>query len=134
MSKHPIILYDGDCAFCSRIVVFVVERDREARFRFAPLQSQVGGRILDAAGIPRDRMDTIVLFDEGTVRTKSTAALAIASRLGGVWRLTAVFRLVPRPVRDIVYDWVARNRLRFLRGADRCVLPAVLDGRLVEAE
>jgi predicted DCC family thiol-disulfide oxidoreductase YuxK len=130
----PIILFDGACGFCSRTVVFVVERDRHARFRFAPLQSNVGQAALRSAGLPTDDLDTVVLLDDGKVYTKSTASLKIAGGLRMPWRLLKLLLVVPRPIRDAVYDIVARNRHRILPGQDRCLIPAQLTGRVVESD
>jgi predicted DCC family thiol-disulfide oxidoreductase YuxK len=134
MVSGPIILYDGECAFCSRLVVFVVERDDGRRFRFASLQSAAGRALLERAGLPTDHLDTLVLIEAGRLRTKSGAALAIASRLGRGWPLVRVFMAVPAPLRDLVYDGIARYRHRLLSSSDRCILPSEMKGRMLEEE
>jgi predicted DCC family thiol-disulfide oxidoreductase YuxK len=130
----PVILYDGDCGFCSRIVIFVAERNPAAHFRFAPLQSPVGIQTLRSAGLPADDLATVVLLDAGVVYTKSTAALRITGGLRKPWPLARVFLLIPRPIRDFVYDVIARNRRRILPAQDRCMLPSQLEGRMVETD
>lgn len=106
----PILLFDGVCNLCNGAVQWVIARDPSARFRFASLQSEAGRALLAKHGLPEGALDTVVLVDGDAHFTKSDAALAVARRLGGAWSLLAVFSLVPRPLRDAVYDWVARNR------------------------
>jgi predicted DCC family thiol-disulfide oxidoreductase YuxK len=112
----------------------VAERDPAAHFRFAALQSAAGIELLQAASLPTDVLDTVVLVEGGAVHTKSTAALLIAGRLRGPWQLARVFLLVPRPIRDFVYDVIARNRRRILPAQDRCIQPSQLEGRMVETD
>jgi len=116
-----VIYFDGVCGLCNRFVDFVLARDHGRRFRFAPLQGTT------AAGRfgPADAVDpTTILFEEdGAVYERSTAALRIVGGLGGGWRFVAVFGLVPRPIRDVVYDWIARNRYAWFGKRDTCRLP-----------
>jgi len=127
----PIIFYDGDCGFCSRVVIFVADRDPARVFRFASLQSALGVEARRKAGLPAEVLDTMLLLERGAVHVKSTAALRIAGRLRMPWPLARLLLLIPRFIRDYVYDVVARNRHRLLRG-DRCVLPARLEGRMAD--
>ena len=125
-----IVLFDGVCNLCNGAVTFIIDRDPDAYFRFAPLQSEAGGARLEPE--PRDlvhkdlqdgdALESIVLLEDGQRFTRSTAALRIARRLRGVWPLYA-FIVVPRPVRDRVYRWIARNRYRWFGKTDACRLP-----------
>lgn len=124
----PIIFHDGDCGFCSRMVIFVAARDPRVVFRFAPLQSEMGMAVASRAGLA-DPPDTLVLLDGERVLTRSDAVLAIVRGMRMPWPLLGVFRLVPRGIRDAVYDLVARNRHRL--SGDHCVLPSQLEGRLI---
>jgi predicted DCC family thiol-disulfide oxidoreductase YuxK len=124
----PLILYDGVCGLCNRLTRFVLERDPAGRFRFAALQSPLAHEILIRHGRdPRD-LDTLYLVlargrpDERLLR-KSDAALWILRALGGPWRAAGVLRLVPRAVRDLGYDLVARTRYRLFGRYDACPLP-----------
>jgi len=116
-----VIYFDGVCGLCNGFVDFVLARDRERRFRFAPLQGTT------AAGRfgPADAQDpaTILFEEDGVVYERSTAALRIVAGLGRGWRFVAVFGLVPRPIRDAVYDWIARNRYTWFGKRDTCRLP-----------
>ena len=120
----PILLYDGDCGFCARSVRFVLAREgRDRSLRFATLQGPVGDRAR-AAEPALAGVDSVLWVEGGRVLVRSDAALRALAYLGGGWRLLAALgRAVPRPVRDAVYDWVARHRLRLAGGADGCLLP-----------
>lgn len=124
----PIILYDGVCGLCNRLNRFVLTRDPAGRFRFAALQSALAGEILTRHGRdPRD-LDTLYLVldhgrpDERLLR-KSDAALWILRDLGGPWRAAGALRAVPRWMRDLGYDLVARTRYRLFGRYDTCPLP-----------
>jgi predicted DCC family thiol-disulfide oxidoreductase YuxK len=118
----PVILFDGVCNLCQGWVRFVIARDRRARFRFASLQSNVA-RTLLAEHPETHGTDSIVLVDDGRAHMKSTAALRILRELGGAWSALQVFRIVPRPLRDAVYDLVARHRYRWFGRRDACMIP-----------
>ena len=117
------MLYDGQCGLCERSVQFVLARDPRARFRFARLGSRAAERALAAAGHRGELPDSLILVQTKSTRVRSAAALAIARRLRWPWPLLSVFWLVPAPVRDWLYDRVARNRQRWF-GAATCTVPA----------
>ena len=123
LAPGPVVLFDGTCNLCNGAVQFVVRRDPRGRFRFAPLQSAVAQELLAPGGGLAALPDSIVLVHQGRVRTKSGAALAIARGLRWPWPLLTVFWLVPAPLRDFVYDWIARNRHRWFGRRDACMLP-----------
>ncbi len=118
-----ILLFDGVCNLCNGSVQWVIARDPHARFRFASLQSDAGRALLARHGLPADALDTVVLVDGDARYTKSDAAIEVARRLGGPYRLAAAAKLVPRPLRDAVYDWVARNRYARWGRSDACWVP-----------
>jgi predicted DCC family thiol-disulfide oxidoreductase YuxK len=118
-----VVLYDGVCHLCQGSVRFIVERDPRAYFRFAQLQSPRGRALLAHHRLPAD-IRTIVLVEQGTVHVRSGAALRIARRLAGPWRLAALFLVVPAFVRDAVYDWVARHRYAWFGRSDACEMPS----------
>lgn len=117
------MLFDGTCNLCHGAVQFIIRRDSQARFRFASLQSQVAARVLAAVGVGEVRPDSLVLVRDGRVRFRSAAALGIARGLRWPWPLTTVFWLVPWFVRDLVYDWIARNRHRWFGRREECWVP-----------
>ena len=120
--ERPVILFDGVCSLCNQFVLFVIDRDQHAHFAFASLQSEPGRRILQAHAIP-DEVSTVVLVEDGRASTRSTAALRIARRLGLPWSLCRVLMVIPKPARDLVYDWVARHRYAWFGRLDACRLP-----------
>ena len=123
MASHPLVLFDGVCHLCDAAVKFTIANDPEARFRFAPLQSEAAAAALARFG-PAAATDSIVLVDDAGVHDRSDAALRIASRLAWPLPLLAVFFAVPKAARDAAYAWIARNRYRWFGRRDTCVLPA----------
>lgn len=121
-SEHPLVLFDGDCNLCNNSVQFILKRDAKAQFRFASLQSQAGRAALEALGAG-DLPDSIMLIKDRKLQMKSTAALAIARGLRWPWPLLSVFWLVPYPLRNLVYDLVARNRIRWFGKRESCWVP-----------
>jgi predicted DCC family thiol-disulfide oxidoreductase YuxK len=121
--EPPIILYDGVCVLCSRVVRFVVRHDRAALFRFASMQSEPGRRLLARHGLPLDSWDSFVLVEDGAAYLKSTAFLRVVTRLSGPWPALAVGRFLPERLRDQAYDLVARNRYRLFGRRDSCMVP-----------
>ena len=125
MSAWPdddVMLYDGVCVFCSRWVRFVIARDAQRRFRFTPIQSDYGTRLAQAFGIDPADPDTNAVIHGGVAYFKSDAALTVLSSLPG-WRWVRVLFWVPKPLRDVVYNLVARNRYRIFGKYDRCFVP-----------
>ncbi len=119
-----IILFDGVCNLCNNSVLFVIKRDKKDLFRYASLQSEVGQQLVRERGIDTSHVDSIILIEPGVAYfTKSDAALEIAQHLGGLWKLSAVFTWIPKSIRDVVYDFVARNRYKWYGKKDACMVP-----------
>lgn len=118
-----LIYYDGLCGLCDRFVRFVVSRDHKRLYHFAPLQGTTARSRLQSLTDP-GASSTVILDEEGTLRVRSDAALAILAGLGGAWRAVALLRLIPRPIRDAVYDLVARNRFRWFGRRAECRVPS----------
>ncbi|MBD8525987.1 thiol-disulfide oxidoreductase DCC family protein [Pseudomarimonas arenosa] len=127
MSTEPgvqaIIVFDGVCHLCNAWVQFLLRFDRAEQFRFASMQSDSGRRLLTEHGLNPDDPNSFLLLSEGRARTDSDAILHVLHLLGGVWRLSAVFRLIPVALRDPLYRWIARNRYRLFGRRDTCLLP-----------
>jgi predicted DCC family thiol-disulfide oxidoreductase YuxK len=117
--SSPVIFYDGVCGLCDRSIQFIIRHDRREIFRFAALQSDYAGRVLGKAR----EMETFALYDNGRVFERSDGALRIFSKLGFPWALLAVFRIIPKFLRDAVYNLVARNRYRWFGQFDSCPIP-----------
>ena len=127
-----VILYDGVCVFCSRWVRFVAARDKERRFRFTAIQSGYGTRLARAFGINPDDPDTNAVVHGGEVFFKSDAALTVLGHLPR-WGWVRALRFVPKPLRDAVYNLVARNRYRIFGKYEACFVPdAELRARVME--
>ena len=122
-SENAIVLFDGVCNFCNGSVNFIIERDRENYFKFAPLQSKIGEALLEKYSINKDETDSVVLIEDGKAYTRTTAALRIAKKLNGYWSWLYGFIVVPRFLRDIFYKLFARNRYRMFGKQDACMMP-----------
>ena len=118
-----VVLFDGVCNLCNASVLFVIDRDPGAHFAFAPLQSPEASRLLADRGYEAATLSSVLLVEGGRVYQRSTAALRVARRLRGAWPLLSALAVVPRPIRDAVYDWIARNRYRWFGRQDGCRLP-----------
>lgn len=122
-STTNIVLFDGDCGFCNRMVRFIIRRDRAGRFRFAALQGDAGRRVLADAGFAAEPPQSAVLVDASGVHLYSEAVLRIARQLDGPWPALVVFRVIPRAVRDALYRWFARHRRQWFAPPDACTAP-----------
>jgi len=125
MLKHQdIILFDGVCHLCCGWVMFVIQRDPSARFKFVSVQSPIGQDILRYLNLPTDVYDTMVYIQNGHVYYRSTAFLHIVPAFGWIWRGLAWFALfVPRSLRDWLYDRVAKNRYCWFGKRETCLIP-----------
>ncbi|MEE1963483.1 thiol-disulfide oxidoreductase DCC family protein [Allomuricauda taeanensis] len=122
--NNKIILFDGVCNLCNNSVLFVIKRDKKDLFRYASLQSEIGQQLVRERGIDTSQVDSIILIERGVAYfTKSDAALEIAQDLGGLWKLSSVFSWIPKSIRDVVYDFVARNRYKWFGKKESCMVP-----------
>ena len=118
-----IVLFDGVCNFCNASINFVIEHDKAGYFKFAPLQSEIGEELIAEHGIDTIETDSVILVDSGRVFTHSNAALGIAKHLDGIWSWASVFKAIPRPIRDLAYKFIARNRYRLFGRREACMVP-----------
>jgi len=126
-SANPVLLYDGVCGLCNRLVQFVIKRDNQAYFRFASLQSDYAARILQHHGLDPDDVDTVYVVKESGERltSRSDALILLLRELGAFWRAASlVLRICPRWLRDWGYAVVARHRYRVFGKYESCMLPA----------
>jgi predicted DCC family thiol-disulfide oxidoreductase YuxK len=125
----PIVLYDGVCGLCNRLVQFLLKRDKRGRLRFASLQSDFAMRVLGRYGIDPQGLDTFYLIvnyeqPDERVLSRFDAVLQLGHELKGSWQALAVIaRIVPRPLRNLVYRFIARNRYRVFGKYETCPLP-----------
>lgn len=118
-----IILFDGVCNLCNGFVQFVIKRDKNAVFKFASLQSETGQEVLRKYNLPIDELTSVIYVQNENVFLRSEAALRIASQLDGIWKLSKILLVFPTPLRDFVYNLVAKNRYRIFGKRDECMLP-----------
>ncbi len=118
-----IILFDGVCNFCNGSVNFIIERDVENYFKFAPLQSEIGQKLLDEYKIDKEQTDSVVLIENGKAFVRTTAALRVARKLSGFWSLFYGFIIVPEFIRDFFYKLFAKNRYKMFGKTDACMMP-----------
>jgi len=129
------ILFDGVCNLCNGFVQFVIARDSRAEFRFAALSSAAGERLLHESGVRGPLPDTMILIEDGRAYFRSDAPLRIARRLAFPWPLLFALAIVPRAVRDRVYDFIAAHRYRWFGRRDVCMIPTpALRSRFLDDE
>lgn len=134
-ADHAIVFFDGVCNLCNGAVNFIIDRDPEGYFHFAPLQSSVAREHLSGTVGGETDLETIILLENGTAYDRSTAALRIARHLNGPWRLLYFALVIPRPLRDAVYSWIARNRYDWFGRRETCRMPTPeLKSRFLEYE
>ena len=120
---RDVVLFDGVCNLCNGAVDFILDRDPKGQLAFASLQSEAGQELLAQHGLSTENFDSVVLLKGGRVYQKSTAALEIAGRLKGAWPLLRAFKIVPRPLRDAIYNFIGSNRYRFFGKREQCRMP-----------
>ncbi len=123
-----IVLYDGVCGLCNRAVQFLLKRDRRDRLRFASLQSDFAARVLQRHGMDPKSLDTVyAVLNYGepneTLLAKGDAFLFFAKIIGGIWSVARVGRIIPRPIRNWLYDFIARHRYQVFGKSESCMLP-----------
>lgn len=121
--KH-ILLFDGVCNLCNASVQFILRRDKSKKFLFASLQSDVASKLLPTASKYTRELQSIVLFKDGKILDKSTAALHIAKDLSGAWPiLYYLFICWPKSIRDAIYSFIAKRRYKWFGKQDSCSIP-----------
>ena len=122
MSAPDVLLFDGVCGFCDGAIRFIIDKEREPHFKFAPLQSPAGKALLEQHGIDSGFMTSYVLITAEGAFMKSAATARIAPHLRAPWSLMRFFRYLPAPLIDFGYDIIARNRYRWFGKFDSCRL------------
>ena len=121
-----IILFDGVCNLCETSVQFVIKYDKKDVFRFVALQSDFGKEIIKYIGLETKNIDSVILYEPGIAYNyKSAAALEIAKNLGGFFHLGTVFKLIPNGLRNLIYDYVAKNRYQWFGKKESCLVPTI---------
>ena len=128
-ASSPILFYDGVCGLCNSLVQFLLRHDKQGRLRFASLQSDFAAKVLRRHGFDPKDLDTLHVVEnyeqpDERVLQRSNAILRAGRELGGLWSvLAAGAKIVPRPLRDAAYRFVAQNRYRVFGKYETCMLP-----------
>lgn len=122
--RQAVVIFDGECVFCNRWVDFLLRFDRHDVFRFAARQTGPGASFMRRAGLPECGPGSITLVEDGAVLLRSAAVLRMLDLLGFPFSLAAVCRLIPSTPRDSIYEWFARNRLKWFGRRPTCRLPS----------
>ena len=120
---QALILFDGVCNLCNGFVQFVIARDKHGYFKFTSLQSEAARLYLQKCGIPANALASVVLYEDGKCYTQSTAALRVLKKLSGGWPAMFGLIIVPKFIRDLVYNFIANNRYRWFGKQESCWLP-----------
>ncbi len=121
--QHALVLFDGVCNFCNDRINFIIRHDKKNHFRFAPLQSETGKKVLRENGRDDTDPDTFILVENGKIYDRTTAALRIARKLDGLWPLLYAFIIVPPFIRDVAYRIIAKNRYKWWGKQESCMIP-----------
>jgi len=121
--NHKIVLFDGVCNLCNSSINFIIKKDNKNIFRFAALQSEIGQQFIEKFKIDPSQTDSIILVDGEKHYIKSSAALTIAKSLKGGYPLLYTFMIIPRFIRNIVYDYIAKNRYKWYGKKESCMIP-----------
>jgi predicted DCC family thiol-disulfide oxidoreductase YuxK len=120
---YSILYFDGICNLCNGLVQFVIRQNPKGTIRFASLQSEKGRYRLEATGLDSEKLSTVIFEKNGRVSTKSDAVLGLLWELGGFWKLSVLGRIIPRFLRNALYDLIARRRYSWFGKGDSCMIP-----------
>lgn len=121
--KKSIVFFDGVCNLCNSSIDFIIRNDANNRFLVGALQDELSKQILSEYDVDPNYLDSLVLLEDNQIFYKSTAALKIAKNLSGITPLLYPFIVLPKFLRDPVYDWIARNRYKWFGKKSTCRLP-----------
>lgn len=120
-SKRLILFFDGECHLCNGVVDSLIQKDKNRKLLFASLQGETAAQLL--AKQDRESLDTVILFDSGKIAKRSTAVIEVVAALGGAYQLILLSYVVPRFVRDLIYQWIAKNRYTWFGKKEICRIP-----------
>ena len=118
-----VVIFDGVCNLCARSVRFILDHEADQTLRFTPLQSPAGSRLMRKLGLDPEDARTFVLIADGKAYVKSDAAIRLSRYFRRAWMPLGLIKIIPRWIRDRVYDVVARNRYRWFGRLDSCMVP-----------
>ena len=124
MDTHPIILFDGICNLCNSAVNFIIKRNKKSRIQFAALQTNSGKQLLEQFNLPTQSINSLILIEKGIVYTQSTAVLKICKHLNGLWPVLYGLIIVPKFIRNGIYQLIATNRYQWFGKQEKCMVPS----------
>jgi predicted DCC family thiol-disulfide oxidoreductase YuxK len=119
--NNILIFYDGECALCNWSIQFIIKRDRNNKFAFISQNSHEAKKLFLASNIENN--NSVILFFDGKIYTKSSAILFALDKLGGFWKVFLILKIFPKTFRDLIYDVIARNRNKWFGTSNYCRLP-----------
>ncbi len=123
VKEQPIILFDGVCNFCNSAVNFTLKRDKKKTILFCPLQTATGQKLLEQCKLPANDMRSFVFIENGEAYTRSTASLKVCRHLRRLWPFVYGLIIVPKFIRDSIYNWIAKNRYKWFGVKEQCMIP-----------
>ncbi len=123
LKDKGLVMFDGVCNFCNSSINFIIRNDKTDHFRFLTLQSERGQKIIKQYNLDPENLQTVILLENGRIYTRSTAALRIARKLKGGWKIFYGFIIVPAVLRDFFYNIVAKNRYKWWGKKESCMIP-----------
>lgn len=117
---EPVVFFDAQCLLCNRTVQFLLHADRKNKLYFAGLKSELGDQLVEKYRI---KDDTVIFYNKGICSIKSTAFISITCTLGFPYFISVVLYLIPIRIRDMFYDYIARNRQKWFGKTDHCIIP-----------
>jgi predicted DCC family thiol-disulfide oxidoreductase YuxK len=122
-NQNPVILFDGICNLCSGWVQFLIRKDIKMKFRFAPIQSKIGQKLLHTFGLDSNNLETVIYLKGNDCFRESSAILEILKDLGGLWTIVFVLKLIPGALRNGLYRYIAKKRYRIFGKRTSCLMP-----------
>jgi predicted DCC family thiol-disulfide oxidoreductase YuxK len=121
--EGPVCVMDANCALCARGAMWIAHNDHQGAFRIIPLQSDLGAALMRHYGLDPEDPNSWLFLEDGCAYSSLEALARVGRRLGGIWRSLSVVLILPRPVRNVLYRFVARNRYRWFGTANLCFVP-----------
>ncbi|MDO9000270.1 thiol-disulfide oxidoreductase DCC family protein [Sediminibacterium sp.] len=121
LKKQPILLFDGECGFCNRSLLYFINHEKNKTMHFAPLKSKTGKELLAYFEIEA-KTDSVILIRDHSAYIKSCAVLRLMPYMKGLWPLMIVFVIIPPFIRNFIYDMIAKRRMKFFGRVDNCAL------------
>jgi len=123
MNQNPVIIFDGICNLCCGWIQYLIRKDKTMKFRFVSIQSETGQKLLNEVNENDKKMESIIYLKENLYFRESSAVLEILTDIGGIWKLVAVLKLIPKPIRDKIYRIIAKRRYSYFGKRTTCLLP-----------